>query len=109
MTQRNEAGEMVAKYNRIVFPTEEDAERYYNERLNTSTARKGNEVLENSQEFEFDERGAMGVRPVGIPMKYKPLCINSDSPRCEIDEEYVPPYHKRDGTYVHGFCRKRKE
>lgn len=109
MTRRNEAGEMVARYNRIVFPTEEDAERYYNERPKTRTARRGNEVLENSQEFEFDEHGAMGVRPVGISMKYKPLYINAVPPRCEFDEEYIPPYHKHDGTYVHGFCRKRKE
>ena len=109
MARKDEAGEFVAKYNKIVFPTEEDAKRYYNERPNTRRARRGNEVLEGSEEFEFGEHGATGVRPVGIPMKYRPLYVNSDSPRCELDEEYVPPYRKNDGTYVHGFCRKRKE
>ena len=108
-SRSDEPGEFVAKYNKIVFPTEEDAERYYNERVTTRRARRGKEVLEGSQEFVFGEHGATGVRPVGVPMKYRPLYVNSDSPRCELDEEYVPPYRKSDGTYVHGFCRKRKE
>ncbi len=109
MTRSDRSRMLVAKYNKIVFPTEEDAKRYYNERVTTRRSRKGNEVLEGSQEFVFDEHGATGVIPVGVPMKYRPLYVNSYSPRCEFDEEYVPPYRKNDGTYVHGFCRKRKE
>ena len=40
MTRRDEAGEFVAKYNKIVFPTEEDAKRYYDERVTTRRARR---------------------------------------------------------------------
>ena len=25
---------------------------------------------------------------------------------CPEGEEYVPPYRKKDGTYVRGFCRR---
>lgn len=27
---------------------------------------------------------------------------------CNPDEEWVPSYRKKDGTHVHGFCRKRR-
>ena len=40
MARKDEAGEFVAKYNKIVFPTEEDAERYYNERVTTRRSEK---------------------------------------------------------------------
>lgn len=100
---------LVSKYNRIVFRTEEDAEEYYNERPDTRRARRGKEVLESSEEFEFGEHGATGVRPVGIPSKYWPLYINSEpAGHCFPDEEWVPPYRQRDGKYVQGFCRRRK-
>lgn len=35
---------------------------------------------------------------------------NSNEPgfnkMCRANEEWVPPYYRRDGTYVHGFCRR---
>lgn len=41
----------------------------------------------------------------GLRMKLK----LERNPRCYWDEEWVPGYVKKNGTYVRGFCRKLKE
>ena len=54
-SRSDEPGEFVAKYNKIVFPTEEDAERYYNERVTTRRARRGKEVLMAITTIQIDK------------------------------------------------------
>ena len=49
------------------------------------------------------------VYVVDLGKEKKEMHHYSPNPFCGPDEIYIPAYVKEDGTYVHGFCRKRKE